>query len=84
VLVSTTKTVPDWQKDIVEYLEKEVLPSKKKLAAQLRAKIYDGKWNSLPLLKCISSEEGNYILREIYKGVCGSHSRARVLGHKAV
>jgi hypothetical protein len=38
----------------------------------------------LPLLKCISSEEGNYILREIHEGVYGSHSGARVLAHKAV
>jgi hypothetical protein len=47
MLVSTIETILDWQKDIVGYLEKEVLPSKKKLAAQLRAKIYDGEWNSL-------------------------------------
>ena len=39
---------------------------------------------TLPLLKYVSPEEGNYILQEIHEGVCGSHSRSRVLAHKAV
>jgi hypothetical protein len=39
---------------------------------------------TLPLLKCVSPEEGNYVLREIHEGICGSHSGARVLAHKAV
>jgi hypothetical protein len=39
---------------------------------------------TLPLLKCISTEEGNYALWEIHEGICGSHSGARVLAHKAV
>jgi hypothetical protein len=39
---------------------------------------------TLPLLKCIPTEEGNYVFREIHEGICGSHSGARVLAHKAV
>ena len=71
VLVSITETILDWQKDIVEYLEKKVLPMEKKLAAQLRARaarfmMINGTLYKrgfiLPLLKCISSKEGNYIL----------------------
>jgi hypothetical protein len=38
----------------------------------------------LPLLKCVSKEGGDYILQEILEGVCGNHSGARVLVHKAV
>jgi hypothetical protein len=38
----------------------------------------------LPLLKCVSQEEGNYILQEIHERVCGNHSRLRVLAHKAI
>jgi hypothetical protein len=34
---------------------------------------------TLPLLKCISPEEGNYILQEIYEGICRSHFGARVV-----
>ncbi|XP_059436668.1 uncharacterized protein LOC132169694 [Corylus avellana] len=32
----------------------------------------------------LSKEEGDYVLREIHEGICGSHSGARVLAHKAV
>ena len=38
----------------------------------------------LPLLKCVSPEEGNYILREIHEGIYGSHSGSRVLARKVV
>ena len=43
-----------------------------------------GRGFMLPLPKCFSTEEGDYILKEIYEGICGSHSRARLLAHKAV
>ena len=39
---------------------------------------------TLPLLKCVSPEERNYILRETDEGIYGSHSGARVLAHKVV
>jgi hypothetical protein len=69
------------------------LPSEKRFAVQLKMKA--GRFTivnamlykrgfTLPLLKCVSLEEGNYILWEIREGICGSHSGARVLAHKAV
>ncbi|XP_059450836.1 uncharacterized protein LOC132181606 [Corylus avellana] len=93
VSVSTAETIPDWQLEIVEYLERGVLPSDKKLATRL--KIRAGRFTMvngilykrsfmLPLLKCVSKEEGNYILREIHEGICGSHAGARMLAHKAI
>ena len=39
---------------------------------------------SLPYLRCASSEEGDYVLREIHKGICGNHARARSLAGKAL
>jgi hypothetical protein len=39
---------------------------------------------TLPLLKCISLEEETYILQEIHEGICGNHSGARMLAHKAI
>jgi hypothetical protein len=65
----------------------------KKLAIQLRTKAAQFKVVNkvlykrgfmLPLLKCISSEEGDYVLHEIFEGICGSHLGARVLAHKVV
>jgi hypothetical protein len=70
-----------------------VLPSNKKSAVQLKTKaarftMINGTLYKqgfmLPLLKCISSEEGDYVLREIHEGICGGHSKARVLASKAV
>jgi hypothetical protein len=91
--VSSVEEVSDWRKEIIKYLQNGSLPSEKKSAIQLRMKA--GRFTmvngmlykrgfTLPLLKCVSPEEGNYILREIHEGVCGSHSGARVLAHKAV
>jgi hypothetical protein len=83
----------DWRKEIINYLQNGALPSEKKSAIQLRMKagrftmvngVLYKRGFTLPLLKCIFPEEGNYILREIHEGVCGSHSGARVLAHKAV
>jgi len=39
---------------------------------------------TLPLLKCLSATEAEYVLKEIHEGVCGSHSGGRMLAHKAV
>ena len=41
---------------------------------------------SQPFLKCVTTKEGDYILREIHFGVCGNHSggQALALAHKAL
>jgi hypothetical protein len=91
--VASIEEVSDWRKEIINYLQNGALPSEKKSAVQLKMKA--GRFTmvngmlykrgfTLPLLKCVSPEEGNYILREIHEGICGNHSGARVLAHKAV
>jgi ribonuclease HI len=37
-----------------------------------------------PLLRCVSKDQGNYILREVHEGVCGNHSGARMLTKKVL
>jgi hypothetical protein len=39
---------------------------------------------TLPFLKCSSKAEVNYVLREIYEGICGSHAGSRILAQKAI
>ncbi|XP_022158219.1 protein NYNRIN-like [Momordica charantia] len=39
---------------------------------------------SLPLLRCLTPEEGLYVLREVHEGVCGNHSGARSLSAKVI
>ncbi|KAI5333124.1 hypothetical protein L3X38_023254 [Prunus dulcis] len=38
---------------------------------------------SLPYLRCLTPEEGHYVLWEIHEGICSNHSGARLLAHKA-
>ena len=39
---------------------------------------------SQPYLKCLASDEANYVLREVHEGAYGNHSGARLLVHKVV
>jgi hypothetical protein len=91
--VTSVEEVSDWRKEIIDYLQNGTIPSEKRSAIQLRMKA--GRFTmvnetlykrgfTLPLLKCVSREEGNYILQEIQEGICGNHSGARVLAHKVV
>jgi hypothetical protein len=61
----------DWRQEIFSYLQDIILPSEKKSAMRLKMKagrftILNGllykRGFTLPLLKCISTEEGNYVL----------------------
>ena len=91
--LAVIEEVSDWRKELINYLENETLPTEKKSAVQLKMKakrftVLNGtlykRGFTLPLLKCVSPEEGNYILQEIHEGIYGSHSGSRVLAHKAV
>ena len=37
-----------------------------------------------PWLKCVTPEEGSYILRELHEGICGNHVGPRVLAKKGM
>ncbi|KAL5556441.1 hypothetical protein UlMin_038677 [Ulmus minor] len=39
---------------------------------------------SNPLLKCVTANQGLYVMREIHEGVCGNHAGKRSLLHKIV
>ncbi|XP_059436575.1 uncharacterized protein LOC132169575 [Corylus avellana] len=93
VFILTIEVMPVWAEEIVGYLERGILPGNKRKAVQLKRKaarfaLVNGallkRGFMLPLLKCISKEEGDYVLREIHEGICGSHSGPRILAHKAV
>ncbi|XP_011102020.1 uncharacterized protein LOC105180058 [Sesamum indicum] len=82
-----------WKEDIVNFLTKGAVPENQKEAKALRGKasrfvMMDGdlykRGFSLPLLKCLTSEEGNYVLREIHDGICGNHLGGKALAGKAL
>ena len=36
-----------------------------------------------PYLKCLTPEQGQYVLAELYEGICGNHPGGRTLAHRA-
>ena len=36
-----------------------------------------------PYLKCLTLEQGQYVLAELHEGVCGNHPWGRTLAHRA-
>ena len=39
---------------------------------------------SRPYLRCLSSEEADYVIGEVHEGIRGNHSESRPLMHKMV
>ena len=84
---------PEWAIDIIRYLRDGKLPDDKQKARQIRMRSARYTWAgntlykrgyTLPLLKCLTKAEADYVMREIHEGVCGSHGGSRMLAHKAV
>ncbi|KAL5581178.1 hypothetical protein UlMin_013620 [Ulmus minor] len=78
---------------IVGYLLRGELPQDKVDARTLRIRaarytymagqLYKRGFSN-PLLKCVTADQGLYIMREIHEGVCGNHAGKRSLLHKIV
>ena len=82
-----------WMTPIIKYLLSGELPQDKVEAPALRTKVahytyktrqFDKRGYSNPLLKCITAEQGLYVMREIHEGVCRNHAGKRSLLHKIV
>ena len=78
---------------IIAYLKTSEFPRNKTEARILRMKaagyvIYDDKLYrkgySMLLLVCVTLSEENYIIREIYKGICKNHTGGQSLVVKAL
>jgi hypothetical protein len=82
-----------WMTPIISYLQGGILPSDRHEARRLKVRasrfamlqgtLYK-KGFSLPYLRCLTSAEAEYVLREIHEGICGNHSGARSLSKKIV
>ena len=75
-----------WMAPIVSYLKDGILPEGKDEARRLR--VWSARYVILndalykrgfsqPYLRCLSSDETNYVLREIHEGAYGNYSGAR-------
>ena len=83
----------NWMTPIVSYLKDRQLLEEKDEARKLRVRstryvlmdemLYKRGF-SQPYLRCLASDEVNYVVREVHEGACGNHSGARSLVHKVV
>ena len=78
---------------LIDYLKNSGKPEDKSQARKLRIKaarytLLDEGLNkksfSGPLLRCITKEEYEVVLKSIHSGVCGNHSGSQSLAHKAM
>ena len=83
----------NWMTPIISYLKDGNLPEGKDEARKLRVRsaryallndVLYKRGFSQPYLWCLSSDDSNYVLREVHEGACGNHSGARSLIHKVV
>ncbi|KAI5342502.1 hypothetical protein L3X38_010377 [Prunus dulcis] len=92
-LICTIDHSPTWMDPILQFLQNQALLANPAEARRVRHRsarypIINGslykRGFSLPYLRCLTPEEGHYVLREIHEGICGNHSGARSLAHKAI
>ncbi|KAI5324929.1 hypothetical protein L3X38_034002 [Prunus dulcis] len=92
-LICTIDHSPTWMDPILQFLQNQTLPTNPAEARRVchrsaRYLIINGslykRGFSLPYLRCLTPEEGHDVLREIHEGICGNHSGARSLAHKAI
>ncbi|XP_020412920.1 uncharacterized protein LOC109947377 [Prunus persica] len=87
----TVRYEDTWMSPIYSYLTNDTLPDDKAQARKLRYRsarytvindVLYKRGYTTPYLKCLTAEQGDYVLREIHNGVCGDHSGSRSLAHK--
>ena len=83
----------NWTTPIVSYLKDGILLDGKEAARKLKVQgarfvlikdVLYKKGFFRPYLRCLSSEEVDYVMREVHKGICENHSVSRSLVHKLI
>ncbi|GAV56942.1 hypothetical protein CFOL_v3_00481, partial [Cephalotus follicularis] len=82
---------PNWITPFISWLRDGILPEDPEEAKmlvyrsnryQFREGILYKRSFSFLLLRCLAPSEADYILREVYEGVCGNHTGGRTLSNK--
>ncbi|XP_025679162.1 uncharacterized protein [Arachis hypogaea] len=93
VALHLTKISPSWMDSITDFLQNGKLPVGGKEAKVLRREatkytIIQGqlfkKGLSQPLLKCLHTDQTDYVLREVHEGCCGHHVGGKALARKLI
>ncbi|XP_050222440.1 uncharacterized protein LOC126672528 [Mercurialis annua] len=88
-----TQPLDEWMAGIARYLTEGSLPEDKRAAYKIlcqapRYAFLEGtlyrKSFLRPWSRCLTAEEGEYVLKEVYEGICGSHIAPRSLVKKVV
>ncbi|XP_075675221.1 uncharacterized protein LOC142644520 [Castanea sativa] len=86
-------TRSNWTTLLVSYLKDDTLSNDKEAARKLRVQvarfflIKDVLYKrgfSRPYLRYLSTEEADYVMREVYEGICGNYSGSWLLVHKLI
>ncbi|XP_022027412.1 uncharacterized protein LOC110928683 [Helianthus annuus] len=82
-----------WMTPIIMYLQSGILPENKAEARKIQYKaehyqMADGilyrKSYLGPLLRCVDTEDANYLIREVHEGICGIHAGPRMVVAKVM
>ena len=80
----------NWTTPLVSYLRKGMLPDENDAIRKLKVQasqfglIKDVLYNSHPYLRCLGTEEADYVMREVHEGICINHLGARSLVNKLI
>ena len=86
------ETSPSWMDPITQYINMGELLNKKDKAQKIqvqsaRFSSINGQLFKLSLngsyLKCLTTEQDQYVLVELHDGICGNHLNGRTLAHRA-
>lgn len=79
----------DWRTPFIDYIKDHQLPSDRNKAEQISRcvknyilvgdKLYRKDASTGVLIKCVTREDGQEILEEIHRGICGNHASSRTL-----
>ncbi|XP_071902705.1 uncharacterized protein [Coffea arabica] len=87
------QVVSSWMDPIVRYLAHRELPPSRVEARKVLLKsqkyvltqgVLYRKSYLQPWLKCVTPEEGSYVLRELHESICGNHIGPRILAKKGM
>ena len=94
VQIHQIRVVPSWMDSIIRFLKEEILPEEKIEADKIRRKatsywlsedhkLYKCSFSG-PYLLCVHPELTKSLLKELHKGICGSHTGGRSLAHRVI
>ncbi|XP_048493008.1 uncharacterized protein LOC125493585 [Beta vulgaris subsp. vulgaris] len=91
--VTTLDRSPTWMDKIISFSQDGILPEDELEVEKIRrwarwftyheGQLYKKSFTH-PLLRCLTPQEGAYVLREIHQGACVSHQGARTITAKAL